>query len=210
MKSGLVGALVATMVLGLAGQPASATVLFNYGPGTEQVQFSGDDGGGIGLTTSQNILITDIAFSGYLSEGGNVRFFITDQLALNTLLFQTTVTFGPSSTSSWLHSGPVSWNLEADHDYYFSIIADAVLTLDFQPSTPHSENGLSTFGKGAQIRYTDYNNPQFAKNNTKGGLNRVLQLEGEIPAIPEPVTWVMMLIGFAGVGFLAFRRTMPA
>jgi hypothetical protein len=26
------------------------------------------------------------------------------------------------------------------------------------------------------------------------------------PAVPEPATWAMMLLGFAGVGFLAYRR----
>jgi probable HAF family extracellular repeat protein len=26
------------------------------------------------------------------------------------------------------------------------------------------------------------------------------------PAVPEPTTWAMMLIGFAGLGFLGYRR----
>ncbi|MDN3275964.1 PEPxxWA-CTERM sorting domain-containing protein [Frankia sp. RB7] len=29
---------------------------------------------------------------------------------------------------------------------------------------------------------------------------------GEVGAIPEPSTWAMMLLGFCGVGFLAYRR----
>jgi hypothetical protein len=29
---------------------------------------------------------------------------------------------------------------------------------------------------------------------------------GEVGAVPEPSTWAMMLLGFAGVGFLAYRR----
>jgi hypothetical protein len=27
-----------------------------------------------------------------------------------------------------------------------------------------------------------------------------------VSAIPEPSTWAMMLLGFAGVGFMAYRR----
>jgi hypothetical protein len=27
-----------------------------------------------------------------------------------------------------------------------------------------------------------------------------------IPAVPEPSTWAMMILGFAGVAFLAYRR----
>ena len=29
------------------------------------------------------------------------------------------------------------------------------------------------------------------------------------PAIPEPSTWAMMLLGFAGVGFAAYRQRSP-
>jgi hypothetical protein len=26
------------------------------------------------------------------------------------------------------------------------------------------------------------------------------------PAVPEPSTWAMMILGFAGIGFMAYRR----
>ncbi len=29
----------------------------------------------------------------------------------------------------------------------------------------------------------------------------------QVSAVPEPSTWAMMLIGFAGIGFLAYRKT---
>jgi hypothetical protein len=29
----------------------------------------------------------------------------------------------------------------------------------------------------------------------------------QVSAVPEPATWAMMLIGFAGIGFLAYRKT---
>ena len=31
-------------------------------------------------------------------------------------------------------------------------------------------------------------------------------VDAGIPAVPEPSTWAMMLLGFAGVGFMAYRR----
>ena len=31
-------------------------------------------------------------------------------------------------------------------------------------------------------------------------------VDAGIPAIPEPSTWAMLLIGFTGVGLLAYRR----
>jgi hypothetical protein len=37
---------------------------------------------------------------------------------------------------------------------------------------------------------------------------RQVRLEGVDPisAVPEPSTWAMMILGFAGVGFMAYRR----
>jgi hypothetical protein len=29
---------------------------------------------------------------------------------------------------------------------------------------------------------------------------------GVRPAVPEPSTWAMMILGFLGVGFMAYRR----
>lgn len=34
----------------------------------------------------------------------------------------------------------------------------------------------------------------------------VLNLETSVAAVPEPSTWAMMILGFAGVGFIAYRR----
>lgn len=31
-------------------------------------------------------------------------------------------------------------------------------------------------------------------------------IDPPVPAIPEPSTWMLLLLGFAGVGFIAFRR----
>jgi hypothetical protein len=33
---------------------------------------------------------------------------------------------------------------------------------------------------------------------------------GPAPAVPEPSTWAMMLLGFAGLGFMAYRRKSKA
>jgi hypothetical protein len=35
--------------------------------------------------------------------------------------------------------------------------------------------------------------------------NQALRMEVE--AIPEPSTWAMMLVGFAGLGFAGYRKT---
>jgi hypothetical protein len=52
---------------------------------------------------------------------------------------------------------------------------------------------------------------QFDKGITSlgfSGLNNELShLDlGNVAPVPEPATWAMMILGFAGVGFLAYRR----
>jgi hypothetical protein len=42
-------------------------------------------------------------------------------------------------------------------------------------------------------------------NNASGGLD-VIQAGKLTAAVPEPSTWAMLLLGFAGVGFMAYRR----
>jgi hypothetical protein len=35
---------------------------------------------------------------------------------------------------------------------------------------------------------------------------RQVRLEGVASAVPEPSTWAMMILGFFGVGYMAYRR----
>jgi hypothetical protein len=41
-----------------------------------------------------------------------------------------------------------------------------------------------------------------------GGISRLdnFAIDGPTGAVPEPSTWAMMLLGFTGVGFMAYRR----
>lgn len=45
-------------------------------------------------------------------------------------------------------------------------------------------------------------------NNTQQALLNNFTVNDEVftPPVPEPSTWVMMILGFAGVGFMAYRR----
>jgi hypothetical protein len=59
-----------------------------------------------------------------------------------------------------------------------------------------TSNG-DTYGVFNNIPWADYT----VSNNTVGTWVEVLT-----PAVPEPSTWAMMLLGFAGIGFMAYRR----
>jgi choice-of-anchor A domain-containing protein len=51
----------------------------------------------------------------------------------------------------------------------------------------------------------------YAKNFTGGGELHDFPFDGNVPgAVPEPSTWAMMALGFAGLGFLGLRRRKAA
>jgi PEP-CTERM motif len=39
-----------------------------------------------------------------------------------------------------------------------------------------------------------------------GGSIEITRGASDVGAVPEPSTWAMMILGFAGVGFMAYRR----
>lgn len=57
---------------------------------------------------------------------------------------------------------------------------------------------------------------QFSRGNTLFGRSPYFGIDGvslvqqQVSAVPEPSTWAMMLLGFAGVGFIAYRRKIVA
>jgi hypothetical protein len=48
-----------------------------------------------------------------------------------------------------------------------------------------------------------------ALNQQIGWIPRRVTISGSLAsgAVPEPSTWAMMLLGFAGLGFMAYRKT---
>jgi hypothetical protein len=56
--------------------------------------------------------------------------------------------------------------------------------------------GTNTSGSNDSVTYSCCDYVVFAPNNGVGNT----------PAVPEPSTWAMMILGFLGVGFLAYRR----
>jgi hypothetical protein len=64
------------------------------------------------------------------------------------------------------------------------------------PSLPFSDSVATQFAFGTTPAntYIDYYNGQFIPANFS------------VSAVPEPSTWAMMILGFFGVGFVAYRR----
>jgi len=74
----------------------------------------------------------------------------------------------------------------------FGQSATGTFTLDFGATTPTSIT-LSDFF----VRYQAINGP---------GMNGASGTGGQVPGVPEPAAWAMMLLGFAGIGMTIRRR----
>jgi PEP-CTERM motif len=70
-----------------------------------------------------------------------------------------------------------------------------------QPYTVHLTAGVNSF----ELQYANYECcGAFVKLDLPSGVSFVAS------GVPEPSTWAMMILGFAGVGFMAYRRRSSA
>ena len=76
--------------------------------------------------------------------------------------------------------------------------------LEFLFVTGAAENDLVEFGLGALVAEVACSGCQ-AYNTGDGGHGGTIAVEA-VTAVPEPSTWAMLLLGFAGIGFMAYRR----
>jgi hypothetical protein len=129
----------------------------------------------------------------------------------NTALTQ--LTFGLANNSTFANA---VFNINASHDGSVTIHLDGInLTGTGQPipgSTFSQDftvdaNGSNFFSVRAtngqaisDISLTAFNGAVFQD------VRQVRLGGGTITATPEPSTWAMMILGFAGVGFMAYRR----
>jgi hypothetical protein len=62
--------------------------------------------------------------------------------------------------------------------------------------------GLQTFS----FNETDLTSVVFTPTTTQGPWIQFDNVGVNVSAVPEPSTWAMMILGFAGIGFMAYRR----
>jgi hypothetical protein len=135
------------------------------------------------------------------------------------------LTFSPApATAIWEVTDPDFTTVFPDQDpatiatgikTLFSLTSTPTLTLNnespggspFSESVPLGYNFVAIHNAQAEIVF-DYATAQTSFNLSGGfgGLSNV-RFFSETSVIPEPATWAMMLIGFAGLGFAAFLRS---
>lgn len=87
-------------------------------------------------------------------------------------------------------------------------LTDGVGTSVFDEQNKSSESLTGTLGPGTYLlRHRSFSDA-YSEN---GGLDGFADLSDSLgftltSAVPEPSTWAMMMLGFAGLGFMAYRR----
>ena len=158
-------------------------------------------GPGQGVNVATNTTLTNIGFYSATPSGGNVKYMIWNGTN-STLLFSIVGTTTTGSTPTLNFSPDFSLDLLAGNTYYFGIISDSPLDVGFSFFGSVSQSGLTATGNNSN--YTNYATPSFVGT---GGANINLVLLGTqaAGAVPEPATWMMMLIGFGAIGWSVRR-----
>jgi PEP-CTERM motif len=202
----LAAAIAATITI--ASLPAHAGVIFSVDPDPGSVSNRpSDDGLGQGVIVSTTTTISGFSFFGNMPNGGDGKFMMwapTDD-GDQTLLFSQTDALPASGTASWISTtGNIDFTLEAGSTYYFAFMGNNLIDVGYifpLPATPPSSNGLTAVETGS-TNYGFFDAPKF-----QGGSGFGVGVGLQISAVtaPEPSTWVMMGLGFAGLGFAGWR-----
>jgi hypothetical protein len=183
-------------VTALISSPASATI-FNY---TTSACFAS-----FGSCTPNQTTPSD----------GNLTYhaLTSTQVLTNPALPDTTVNLGsftmpgsaPNTGTSDVFDLLVHFTLPSNSSLGFdaTLVGHQVMGPDFVVLTFDSPD-LLTFDSG--LFKLSINSPLTINQSNGDGPPPSVALLGTISAVPEPSTWAMIILGFAGIGFLSYRR----
>lgn len=117
--------------------------------------------------------------------------------------------FGPNETLSYSVFAPNntligSGTASAGNSIYTSGLF-AALTLSVFPSSPLNSTTFYATVTDTSGSF-DLIGGQADLYNFAGGASEFGAVGTVVAAVPEPSTWAMLILGFAGVGFMAYRR----
>jgi hypothetical protein len=198
MKCVVAGAGFAMATL---SSPLLASTLLDLGAPNFTTNRSAGDGPGQLVNVATNTSLTNIGFYSATPNGGNVKYMIWDGTN-STLLLSIVGTTVTGSTPTLTFSPDFTFNLLAGSSYYFGIISDSALDVGTinNGAITLTQNGLTA--TGGNSNYTNFASP-ISAGNAFASINLVLL--GSQGAVPEPATWMMMLIGFGAIGWSVRR-----
>jgi PEP-CTERM motif len=165
--------------------PSGSSLLPNFSPST--------------LTTSNVAAYTTLSAAG-----------LTSAKMLQGAIAGGPVTLGPGTYEIFLGSGGTLGNAIGATGAASVVVGNYS---EIDPSTGLSEGPNSTTNDGISedLLANGFNNVASTNgttwvNNGSPPANVPLELEGTVASVPEPSTWAMMILGFCGLGFMAYRR----
>jgi hypothetical protein len=205
IKSIAIVALVASP-LALASQAKADTVLYTNGP--VNLTVGGDTiNHGIALsdsfTLTQTSTITGVNFGAWTSTGVTIN---TIEYGITTTPFTYPVTGAAAVTQGKVIPG-------AGYGGVYDLRIDSFSTsnITLGPGTYYLVLQGAVTGDGSYA-FWDINSGPSSVSGSNGSSSFPLALSdsfdilGIASPVPEPSTWAMMIIGFCGVGFMAYRR----
>jgi hypothetical protein len=186
------GTVIGTDYAGYFGTPGSdlsnATFTATYVFDTNRGSTAGSNNV---ITSTRGFNLNSPAISASLAINGQTLTFTTNGIYYSQLLVQNLATSGHFQSLAQVHS-----------------ISGADLTNYIYTNDPNAPNNLSllttpfSYTLNTQYIYDNSNPFQYWSDNLTLLPTTVTLTNG----VPEPSTWAMMILGFAGVGFMAYRR----
>jgi hypothetical protein len=206
IKSTMGSAFAAALLLGIGfSQTAHATPLFSTGYSSGGTLLGSNDQtdgnytvvsiNGQPQTPVSAVTITNGAYPTLPSPGAQfISYSANGSPGLDTAVFQTTFTAATAETITGY------WVADNGGTIVDNGVTEASLpTANNGPSSNYTELHAVSFTVGAGTNTLDF-------SITDGGPPLAFAFDvTSIAAVPEPSTWAMMILGFFGVGFVAYR-----
>jgi hypothetical protein len=176
--------------------------------------------GALGATSTYDVTFTATGFSSFPAGETSPVDPVTGSF---TITFDPTQTYTDETAGITLTGLNISLGSSLGFDYsptgmaadelFVGGISDTVKLVQFSPSTDDFVLQIKDFTTNSTFNQVVYAQTGagdfqfFTPGAGEGGSSSVTPVTG---GAPEPSTWAMMLLGFAGVGFLGYRKTVKA
>lgn len=190
--------LVSSIAFGLNSLPQNARADLIVNGGFENGDFSGWTPGPAGFP---QYIVTDPVHGG--TNAAQIAGFSDNP---NTLTQNIATTAGTAySLSFWRYQDPMNPTIDyfPDGQTFLTVTWNGVSIFDESYSgvyagAPYQNFTFSVTGTGSDVlQFISAQDPAFTYLD---------DVSLNVAAVPEPSTWAMMILGFAGVGFMAYRR----
>ena len=195
MKNGFLRLILGAALCALATQASAAILIYDAELGNFESPPTGSPGTGfaqVTIDTAANTMDVMVTFSGLTS--GTTASHIHCCTALPG-----TGTAGVATTVPTFTGFPLGV-MSGTYDHTF----DMSLASSYNPVFVTNNGGTVASAEAALLAGLSAGDAYLNIHTTNFGGG---EIRGFLTAVPEPSTWAMMILGFAGIGFMAYRRS---